>query len=194
MARIVRLTDLADAARELAGAEIIFWDSAGTTTFETAKARAAFRELWFGRYVEHAPGEFFLALGEAGDVRGYLAGSLVSDAPPLPGPDYFALFPPELIVRFPAHIHVNIRADQRSVGLGGKLVCAFAGHCRTAGVPGFHAVTADGSGSAAFFEKCGLASRATANWRGRDLAFLGLQCPSRSLGGSDKRRNRLRAV
>ena len=51
MARIVRLTELADAARELAEAEAIFWDSAGTTVFETAEARAAFHELWFGRYI-----------------------------------------------------------------------------------------------------------------------------------------------
>jgi hypothetical protein len=172
MARVVRLTELAHAARELAEAEAIFWDSAGTTVFEAAEARAAFRELWFSRYVEHAPGEFFLALGEAGDVRGYLAGSFVSDAPPLPGPDYFTLFPPELIARFPAHIHVNIRSDQRSAGLGAELVSAFAGHCHSAGLPGFHAVTADSSGSAAFFERCGLNSRGTANWRGRDLAFL----------------------
>jgi GNAT superfamily N-acetyltransferase len=178
MARIVRLTELAHAARELAEAEAIFWDSAGTTVFETAEARAAFRELWFGRYLEHVPGEFFLALGEDGDVRGYLAGALISDAPPLPGPDYFALFPSELIAQFPAHIHVNIRADQRSAGLGAELVRAFAAHCRAAGLPGLHAVTAAGSGSAAFFEACGLKPRATANWRGRNLAFL-----ARSIAG-----------
>ncbi len=165
------------AEKALAEAEAIFWDSAATKRFAREQARADFRELWFGRYVVHAPGEFFLALGPEGDTLGYLAGALVSDAPPLPGPDYFAHFPPDLIARFPAHIHVNIRADKRSMGVGADLVRAFAEHCRTLAVPGLHAVTALGSGAAAFFEKCGLAPRAEADWRGGDLVFLGLPLP-----------------
>jgi GNAT superfamily N-acetyltransferase len=172
--RIARLPELADSGRALAEAETIFWDCAATQIFESPEARAAFRDLWFGRYAEHAPGEFFLALAGDGSVDGYLAGAPVSDAPPLPGPDYFALFPPELIARFPAHLHVNIRSDRRGEGIGAELVDAFAEHCRSRGLPGFHAVTALGSGSAAFFGACGLAPRATAKWRGRDLVFLGL--------------------
>jgi GNAT superfamily N-acetyltransferase len=176
MARIAALPALADAAQALAQAqaEAIFWDAAATQRFATAEERAAFHDLWFGRYVRHAPREFLLALGPEGDVRGYLAGALLSDAPPLPGPDYFAHFPPELIARFPAHLHVNIRADMRSAGLGADLVRAFVDHCRAEGMPGLHAVTAQGSGAAAFFERCGLLPRATADWRGRELAFLGM--------------------
>jgi GNAT superfamily N-acetyltransferase len=176
--RIARLAELAYGAGALAKAEAIFWDCAATQSFESLEARAAFHALWFGRYAEHAPGEFFLALGGDGSVEGYLAGAPVSDAPPLPGPDYFALFPAELIARFPAHLHVNIRADRRGAGIGALLVRAFADHCRRLRLPGFHAVTAFGSGSAAFFEKCGLADRATARWRGRELVFLGLSLPA----------------
>ena len=172
--RIVRLTELGEQpGQALAEAEAIFWDSAATKRFADEAARDAFRDLWFGRYLRHAAGEFFVALGQQdGAVRGYLAGALISDAPPLPGPDYFALFPLELVARFPAHIHVNIRADQRGVGLGADLVHAFAGHCKAQRLPGFHAVTALGSGAAVFFEKCGLAPVAAARWNGRPLAFL----------------------
>ncbi len=172
--RIARLPELADGAVALAGAEAIFWDCAATQRFESPEARAAFHALWFGRYAQHAPAEFFLALDGDGSVEGYLAGAPVSDAPPLPGPDYFTLFPVELIARFPAHLHVNIRADRRGEGIGAKLVSAFVEHCRGRGRPGIHAVTALGSGSAAFFARCGLAPLASARWRGRDLAFLGM--------------------
>lgn len=171
---IVRLAELRERGAALAGAEAVFWQTAGTASFAGEAERAAYRDLWLGRYIAHAAGEFFLVLSPAGAVIGYLAGSLVSDAPPLPGPDYYALFPPALMQRYPAHLHVNVQADSRSAGVGAALVRAFLDHCRRHGSPGVHAVTAAGSGSAAFFERCGLSPRARAEWRGRELAFLAL--------------------
>jgi GNAT superfamily N-acetyltransferase len=165
---IVGLAERPGAAAE---AEAIFWESAGTKTFASGAERTAYRDLWFGRYLEHAPGEFFLALGDD-SVIGYLAGSVISDAPPLPGPDYYPLFPAELIAHYPAHIHVNVRADHRGRGIGAELVHAFAQRRRTHEAAGFHAVTAEGSRSAAFFEKCGLRSAAGATWLNRPLKFL----------------------
>ena len=155
----------------MAQIEAIFFDSAATQNFASEADRAAYRDLWLGRYLEHAPGEFLLALGD-GSVIGYLAGSLISNSPPLPGPDYYPLFPAELIAHYPAHIHVNVRADHRGRGIGAGLVHAFAQRRRTHETAGFHAVTAEGSRSAAFFEKCGLRSAAGATWLNRPLKFL----------------------
>ncbi len=172
--RIVRLAELADTARARgeAEAEAIFWETAGTTQFADDAGRAAYRDLWFGRYLAYAPEAFFLAMAPDDTVLGYLAGSFISDAAPLAGPDYYPLFPPELVARHPAHIHVNVRADSRSGGIGAGLIEAFAGHCRARRLPGLHAVTAAQSRSAAFFAKCGLVPSASATWRGRSLAFL----------------------
>jgi GNAT superfamily N-acetyltransferase len=172
MARIVRLTELPEPGSALRQADAIFWESAYTKTFADETSRVVYRELWFGRYLAHVPGEFLLALGPNSDVMGYLAGSLTSDAPPLPGPDYYGLFAPELIARFPAHIHVNVHADSRGNGIGAELVRAFADHCRARNVPGLHAVTRQGSRSSLFFEKCGLAPLETAIWRNTELTFL----------------------
>jgi GNAT superfamily N-acetyltransferase len=177
MARIVRLADLPQSKETVRQAEAIFWDSAATRQFAGESERAAYRDLWFGRYLGHTRGEFFLALDGAGTVAGYLAGALISNAPPLPGPDYYALFPAELIACHPAHLHVNVRAGLRGAGVGAELVRAFAEHCRVQGAAGFHAVTAQGSRAAAFFEKCGLTPCAAADWRGRSLVFLGRQFP-----------------
>jgi GNAT superfamily N-acetyltransferase len=177
VALIVRLADLPQSKEAARQAEAIFWDSAGTRQFAGEVERAAYRDLWFGRYLSHAGGEFFIALDEAGDAAGYLAGALTSNAPPLPGPDYYTLFPAELIARHPAHLHVNVRAGLRGAGVGAALVRAFAEHCRAQGAAGVHAVTAQGSRPAAFFIKCGLAPCAAADWRGRALVFLGRQFP-----------------
>jgi GNAT superfamily N-acetyltransferase len=171
--RILFLADCPPGAEE---AEAIFWESAGTRQFESEAARNDYRALWFGRYIKHAPSEFRLAVGVRGDVAGYLAGALISDVPPLPGPDYYALFAPGLLAAYPAHVHVNVRADCRGAGIGGALTSAFADHCRQKRVPGLHAVTAAGSRAAAFFQRCGLRVEANATWHGRDLAFLAKRC------------------
>ncbi|NJM35138.1 MAG: GNAT family N-acetyltransferase [Rhodomicrobium sp.] len=108
-----------------------------------------------------------------GRVCGYLAGSPVSDAEPMPGPDYYALFAATLLEDYPAHIHVNVQPGMRGQGLGERLIAAFRAHCRAHGIAGFHAVTAADSRAAAFFAKCGLDPRETIEWRNRRIAFLG---------------------
>ena len=178
MMRIIPLTGAEDRRRLLGEAEAIFWESAGTRQFADAEARAAYRALWFARYSEYAPEAFFIALGTDGGVSGYLAGSPVSDAPPLPGPDYYALFPAVLMARYPAHLHVNVRADRRGSGIGAALVGAFCGYLQAEGIGGVHAVTAAHSRAAAFFERCGLAWQAQATWRGRELVFLAGRGPA----------------
>jgi GNAT superfamily N-acetyltransferase len=172
MMRILQLAAFDDRGTALAQAKAIFWETAGTKHFADQATRRAYRELWFSRYLSHAPGEFFLALAAEGEVIGYLAGTLISDQRPLPGPDYYPLFPQELVGRFPAHLHVNVREDCRGTGVGAALVQAFMEHCRAECCPGLHAVTRAGSRSAAFFQKCGLALEGEALWRERRLAFL----------------------
>jgi GNAT superfamily N-acetyltransferase len=157
----------------LAAIDAIFFDSAATQAFASPHARAAFHELWLGRYLRHVPDWCFAALDADGAVCGYLLGSPVSDRPPLPGPDYFAAFPAELVAAFPAHIHVNVRADCRGHGVGETLIAAFRRQCAARGVPGFHAVTTAGSRSARFFAKYGMAPRAEVTWQSRTLVLLG---------------------
>jgi GNAT superfamily N-acetyltransferase len=154
--------------------EAIFFDSAATQNFASEAERAAYRDLWLGRYVRHCPRQFLVASDPGGDVVGYLAGALFSNKEPLPGPDYYDAFPAALIDAYPAHLHVNVRHDHRGRNVGSTLIDAFRAICREHDVPGLHAVTAAENRAAAFFTRCGLEERATADWRGRRLAFLAL--------------------
>ncbi|MGB0087571.1 MAG: GNAT family N-acetyltransferase [Rhodomicrobiaceae bacterium] len=172
MARIVPLAEADDPAVRTA-IDAIFFDSAATKTFASQDERAAYRELWLGRYLRHCPADCFVALDAGGSVMGYLAGSLFSDRAPLAGPDYYTLCPPALVDIYPAHVHVNVRADCRGREAGSELVAAFRAHCGANGIGGLHAVTTAGSKAASFFEHCGLAERATASWRDRQIVFLG---------------------
>jgi hypothetical protein len=177
MARIVRISELPVEGSAKAEIEAIFFDSSATEAFASAEARAEFQQLWLGRYLRHFPDWSFAALDEDGSVAGYLAGSPVSNEAPVSGPDYFAAFPEQLLESFPAHIHVNVRADRRDHRIGEDLVAAFRAICRAAALPGFHAVTTAGTRSAHFFEKCGLLPAAITVWQDRRLAFLGDTLP-----------------
>jgi len=152
--------------------EAIFFDSAATRSFASEAERAAYRDLWLGRYIRHCPEELLVATNPHGEVVGYLAGALMSNRGPLPGPDYYAGFPAALIEAHPAHLHVNVRHDCQGRNVGSALIEAFRAICRERDVGGLHAVTAAGSQAAAFFARCGFDERATTEWRGRRLAFL----------------------
>ena len=172
MARIVPLAEVGDPVAACAELDAIFFDSAARKSFASQRERAAYRELWLGRYLRHCPSDCFVGLDARDAVAGYLAGTLFSDRTPLAGPDYYTLFPPALVDIYPAHVHVNVRADCRGRETGSELVAAFRAHCRANGIGGLHAVTTAGSKAASFFEHCGMEERATAVWRNRKIAFL----------------------
>jgi GNAT superfamily N-acetyltransferase len=171
MWEIAALTDV-DEAAVLPQIEAIFFDSAATQSFASEAERTTYCDLWLGRYVWHCPEAFLIARGPSGEVAGYLAGALFSNKEPLPGPDYYDGFPAGLIAAYPAHLHVNVRHDHRGRNVGSTLIDAFRAICRAHDVGGLHAVTAAGSRAAAFFMRCGLEERATADWRRHRLAYL----------------------
>ncbi|MGF1620695.1 MAG: GNAT family N-acetyltransferase [Rhodomicrobiaceae bacterium] len=177
MTRIVALSEMDAGAEMRSEVEAIFFAGAATQAFSSTEARDAYRDLWLGRYMRAFPELFLVALDDDGRAAGYLAGSPVSDATPLPGPDYYRLFPRTLIEACPAHLHVNIRADLRRRGLGEMLIAAFRRECISRGLPGFHAVTAAESRAAHFFARCGLAPLERTVWNERSIVFLGEHAP-----------------
>jgi GNAT superfamily N-acetyltransferase len=153
--------------------DAIFYEAAARESFSSEAERDRFHDIWLGRYLRHCPEDCFLALDDESCVEGYLAGSLISNADPLPGPEYYALFPSGLLTTCPAHIHVNVHKDSRGKGTGTLLVAAFAHHCMASGVSGFHAVTMADSRSEDFFKSCGMHDLADAVWNGHPIVFLG---------------------
>jgi GNAT superfamily N-acetyltransferase len=173
MTRIVRLSELTPSADFHRQIDAIFFESAGRKHFASTDDRSAYRDLWLGRYLRHFPDWFFAALDGEGRVSGYLAGSPVSNRPPLPGPDYYQLFPRSLIDAYPAHMHVNVRQDWRGQRVGSDLASAFRIYCQENEIAGLHAVTAAGSRSAQFFKRCRLNALAEAHWGTRRVVLLG---------------------
>ncbi|MBX2805355.1 MAG: GNAT family N-acetyltransferase [Hyphomicrobiales bacterium] len=174
MIHIRRFADVAHRQDVRTAIDSIFFDNAATHHFADADSRRHYHDLWLQRYLRHFPESSLVAMNEdgPGEIVGYLAGSLVSDRPPLPGPDYYRLFPDYFIDKFPAHIHVNVRKDSHNKGIGRMLIDAFRLHCRDRRAPGFHAVTRSNRCPAHFFTRCGMDIQSRVLWHESQIVFI----------------------
>lgn len=165
--------DLARDARLLDGLDAIFFEASNTKSFAGAAERAAFRERWLGRYLAHDPAAAFLAIDEAGNVAGYVAGCFEDPArmPRFSDIAYFSKFA-ELSRDYPAHLHVNIAERHRNRGLGARLIDAFAAAAKDAGARGVHVVTSLGARNVRFYERNGFMSLGRDGEPGREIVFL----------------------
>jgi GNAT superfamily N-acetyltransferase len=154
--------------------EAIFWQTA-RRSLPPGPERDAFRERWLGRYMQGGSDVVLLALAGRGVVAGYLVGALEDPArqPRFDDIAYFRSDFAHLTARFPAHLHINVDARFRSMGVGARLIETFAQHAGDAGAPGIHVVTGKGMRNVRFYSRCGFVERAVASWNGSEIVFLG---------------------
>lgn len=156
--RIIPLAEVADPAGALAGIDDIFFRSSATQSFASEEIRAAFRERWLGRYLQHDPDLVFVAVAADGGIAGYIVGAtedpaLLERFADLPFTKAFA----HLSRDYPAHLHVNCAPQWRSRGIGAALVARLAAEAKARGARGLHLVTGARSRNRAFYEREGFA-------------------------------------
>ena len=166
--------DVAGREQLIAGLDEIFFAASNTQSFASDAARAAFRMRWLGRYLEHDARWAYVARASSGKIAGYLAGSLDDPAVTERFSDiaYFATFK-DVTRRYPAHLHVNLAAEFRGHGIGGRLVERFLCDAAAAGAPGVHVVTSRGARNVAFYTRLGFAERGAAGEGVREVVLLG---------------------
>jgi len=171
--RILPFVALSDTRRAELAVEAILFETA-RRTYPPGPERDAFKERWLGRYLQYDAGKAFVAVDASRDVVGYLVGAFDDPArtPRFGDLSYFADFA-SLTSRFPAHLHINLTADWRSLGIGERLIEAFVGQARSAGVPGVHVVTGEGARNTRFYAKCGFRQEGRLDWNGHPLVLLG---------------------
>ncbi len=174
----IRLIDLDMSHAHIAELDAIFHEASAQRVFASPEARAAFRDLWLGRYLTHDEQETFVAIDEAGRIAGYVVGSLEDPAgqPRYATLGYFEQFAP-LTRIYPAHLHINVASQHRSRGIGALLLAAFIGHITAKAAPGVHVVTGQGMRNVGFYLANGFQQLAAAPWNGRTVVMLGRKLP-----------------
>jgi GNAT superfamily N-acetyltransferase len=151
----------------------IFFTSSATQQFSGPAERAAFRERWLGRYLRVDPGHAFVAIDGGDRIVGYVIGCIDDIArlarfADLASARQFS----GASARYPAHLHINVDEGARSLGIGARLIEAFAAHCVAHGAPGMHVVTGASSRNVRFYARCGFAEVARIGSGGGDKVFL----------------------
>lgn len=137
--------------------------------------REAFRERWLGRYMQGGSDVVLLAMADERTVAGYLVGALDNPALQARFADisYFSTHFADLCRRFPAHLHINLTSAFRNLGVGARLIEAFAKAATRAGAPGMHVVTGRGMRNVRFYQRCGFLERGSMMRGGGEAVFLG---------------------
>lgn len=158
----------------IAAIDAVFFASSNTKVFADEAARAAFRERWLGRYLQHVPASCFVALDQAGRAVGYICGSLQDPAldPLFADQPHLQLFA-HVTPAYPAQLHINLAEEARGRGIGRELIEAFASHAAAAGAPGIHAVSSRGARNLRFYAANGFGEIASAAIGDKELVFLG---------------------
>lgn len=155
------------------GIEAVFFEAAARP-YPAGPEREAFRERWLTRYFEGPLDALFVAVTAAGDVAGYLVGTVenASLSDRFADLAYFKEDFAAACVEFPAHLHINVAPQHRSAGLGKRLIEEFARFAKAAGAPGMHVVTGHGMRNVDFYRQCGFHAHAQAIRGDRHLLFL----------------------
>jgi GNAT superfamily N-acetyltransferase len=170
----IRAPESSARASEVTGIETIFFASSNVQQFDDAAERAAFRERWIGRYLDHWPEHVFVASTPDARIVGYLAGCLADPAthPMFADIAYMPAFA-DLSRSYPAHLHINLDPGWRSGGIGTRLIEAFCAHA-TGRVAGVHVVTGRTARNVGFYERNGFRLLRTTRspWGDAEIAFL----------------------
>lgn len=151
----------------------IFYEASSVKSFDSDEFRTAFRDRWLGRFLRLYGEHTFLAVDSAGQVIGYVVGATDDPARNELFEDigYFAMLS-DLTCLYPAHLHINVAAGARSVGVGARLIGRFCSHVAALGVSGVHVVTADGARNIEFYKRMSFDQVRRFEWQGKDLLML----------------------
>lgn len=151
----------------------IFWETSARSDFENEVEKAEFEKRYLGIYLKDYSDLVFVAVNEE-RVLGYILGSpSTSDGKDIllanPHLEVFA----DMFDQYPAHLHINLRAETRGHGIGSELIATFEQSLRAKSVMGLHLITAPTARNVSFYIKNGFMHQVEKSWNGRPLLFLG---------------------
>lgn len=151
----------------------IFWETSARSDFADLAEKKDFENRYLGIYLE-SYAEFVFVACEGQRVVGYILGApdtLKAEAI-LKANLHMAIFE-DMYQRYPAHLHINLRAETRGQGIGSELIKAFEDYLIKKSVTGLHLITSSTARNVSFYLKNGFVHKVERLWNGRPLLLLG---------------------
>lgn len=161
-------------AQALKSIREIFFESSERKSFNSDSDRESFWNKWVQYYFDEFPEEIFLATHSL-EIVGYLTGCRFSNEAQLQISEnipYFSLFS-NYFDHYPAHLHVNVKAQFRGHGIGEFLISSYCQYLSENSVVGVHLLTSPGARNVNFYRRCGFDFEAELPWKSTKLLFMG---------------------
>ena len=153
---------------DLLEVESIFFESSTKINFESDEEKREFTWKYLGSYLKNFP-ELFLVAKKENKVLGYVCGATTTDFELQPHMKTFQ----DLLVIFPAHLHINCHAESRGLGIGTMLVEALEKKLQTLNSTGLHIMTGAESRNRSFYQKLGFTHQEKREFQGRVILMMG---------------------
>jgi len=146
----------------------IFWETSARTEFASEQEKLAFRQQYLDAYLS----DVILVATAGPRVLGYVLCQTDTLGQRSQWPPHLHLFA-DLYAEFPAHLHINFRAEARGTGLGSALIGALEELLVQCGKKGLHLITAASARNVSFYNKNGFNRQEARDWKGTSLLFMG---------------------
>lgn len=149
----------------------IFFESSIRKEFKDQLEKEAFFRKYLGFYLECFPELVWVA--RQGRILGYMVGSPVTR-----NHEIFTLQPhlqsfDSYFDAYPAHLHVNLHADARGMGLGSKLFSELEKQIQGMKIRGIHIMTGPDSRNKSFYRRLGFTFEVTQSYECNEISLLG---------------------
>lgn len=159
---------------QLNNVDEIFFSTSSKKEFISAKEKEEFRAKYLGHYIQKYNKYFYVAL-EHGSVIGYLCccPDTLSDDYFLETFGYYQNLEPKKLLRFNAHLHINLSEQSRGKGIGSKLIKNICNRLHADNVEGVHIFTTPDSENVSFYKRNYFCDELSVQYHDIPLLFLG---------------------
>lgn len=149
----------------------IYFESSAKKEFKDDEEKKAFYWKYLGFYLTHFPEYVWIAKSHR--VLGYVVGMPHSqDEEILKIQPHLKIFEKHF-QDYPAHLHINLHAESRGMGLGSKLLTELERQLQRCNITGLHIMTGPDSRNKNFYSRLGFDFEVTLEFGGSPILLMG---------------------
>lgn len=149
----------------------IFFETSAKKDFRDGAEKEAFYQKYLGFYLTHYPQWVWIAKGSR--VLGYVVGMPNTSDPKLHQLQPHLQTFQKYFKDYPAHLHINLHAEARGMGLGSKLLQEMVIKLQQANITGLHIMTGPDSRNKTFYQRLGFDFEVTLNFLSSPICLMG---------------------